>query len=462
MQRSVVARNAQFRLYSDIDMKKRGSLGTQLVIALSAVVIVVGMVHAAGSYVVSSAATNALLDTRLSDVAIRLAAGMADIISKAPEPGVQRPQDLQIQIWSGDEITPSRATDPSILFNRNAQPGFSQQEAGGDAWRVFTVHSANRIVEVGQRVKVREAVVRDAALTTLWPTVLLMPLMWVAVIIVVRATMRRVDRLANEVKALDVNHLTPISTDEVPADLLPFVDSINSLTARLGRMIESEKKFIADAAHELRSPITALQLQADNLRHSIYPVNAERFEELRGGIVRSAYLVSQMLSLARADTRASTTQLEDVDVREVVTEVIAANLPIAMARNIDLGVDQLDAAVVRATKTDVRVVVKNLVENALRYGPEGGTVDLRVTTDNATVVIEVIDDGPGIAPELQERVFERFVRVGATDVEGTGLGLAIVRATLAKYGGHSSVSSRTDGHSGLVARAEFPLARPNP
>ena len=203
-----------------------------------------------------------------------------------------------------------------------------------------------------------------------------------------------------------------------------------------------------------------MQLQADNLRHSIYPVNVERFEELRGGIIRSAYLVSQMLSLARADTRASTAQLEDVDVREVVTNVIAANLPIAMARNIDLGVDHLDAAAVRATRTDVQVVVKNLVENALRYGIEGGTVDLRVTVDDATVCIEVIDDGPGIAPELQERVFERFVRVGSTDVEGTGLGLAIVRATLAKYGGRSSVSSRSDGQSGLVARAEFPLAHP--
>lgn len=458
----MVARDALFRLYSDIDMKKRGSLGTQLVMALSAVVIVVGLVHAAGSYVVSSAATNALLDTRLSDVAIRLAAGMADIISKAPEPGVQRPQDLQIQIWSGDETIPSRATDPSILFNRVAQPGFSQQQAGGDAWRVFTVHSANRIVEVGQRQKVREAVVRDAALTTLWPTVLLMPLMWVAVIVVVRASMRRVDRLENEVKALDVNRLTPISTERVPTDLLPFVDSINSLTARLGRMIESEKKFIADAAHELRSPITALQLQADNLRHSIYPVNVERFEELRGGIIRSAYLVSQMLSLARADTRASAAQLEDVDVREVVTDVIAANLPIAMARNIDLGVAHLDDAVVRATKTDVQVVVKNLVENALRYGIEGGTVDLRVVANETMVSIEVIDDGPGIAPELQERVFERFVRVGSGNVEGTGLGLAIVRATLAKYGGRCGVSSRSDGRSGLVARTEFPLVRPEP
>ncbi|CAD6528424.1 ATP-binding protein [Paraburkholderia metrosideri] len=441
-------------------MKKRGSLGTQLVIALSAVVIVVGLVHAAGSYVASSAATHALLDTRLSDVAIRLAAGMADIIVKAPEPGAQRPQDLQIQIWSGDEVSPSRATDPSIHFNRNVQPGFSQQVADNDEWRIFTVHSGDRIVEVGQRIRVREAVVRDSALTTLWPTVLLMPLMWVAVIVVVRSSMRRVDRLANEVKALDVNRLTPISTDHVPTDLLPFVDSINSLTARLGRMIESEKKFIADAAHELRSPIAALQLQADNLRHSIYPANAERFEEMRAGIIRSAYLVSQMLSLARADTRASTAQLEDVDVREVIADVIAAHLPIAMARNIDLGVAHLDAAVVRATKTDVQVVVKNLVENALRYGVEGGTVDVRVTANDATVSIEVIDDGPGIAPQLQELVFERFVRVGSTDVEGSGLGLAIVRATLAKYGGRARVSSRGDHRSGLVAQAEFPRVRP--
>ena len=440
-------------------MFKHGSLGTRLVFALTMVVVAVGMIHAAGSYALASGSTRALLDTRLSDVAIRLSAGLADIILPTPAPGVQRPQDLEIQVWTGGEVNPSRVTDPAIRFNREAPPGFSEQRAGDDVWRVFTIHGPNRIIEVGQRMRIRDAVVRDAALTTLWPTILLMPLMWIAVIVVVRMTVRQVDRLADKVKALDVNRLETLSTRDVPADLLPFVESINALVARLGQMIQSEKTFIADAAHELRSPITALQLQAENLRHSIYPENIERFEELRGGIIRSAYLVQQMLHLARADTRVEAKQLEDVDVREVVTEVVADHLPIAMARNIDLGVERIDPAVVRAARTDVKVVVKNLVENALRYSAVGSVVDLRVKASGDRVCIEVTDEGPGIAPELQERVFERFVRVGSAEIEGTGLGLAIVRATLAKYGGHARVASRSDGRSGLVARAEFPLAR---
>jgi two-component system OmpR family sensor kinase len=434
------------------------SLSAQLLIAVSIVIAVVACVHAVAAYVVARSETDSLLDTRLRDVGIRLAAGMADIIVPSPEPGVQRPENLEIQIWTGSEARPSRATVPSIRFSRDAPAGFSSQRVDGEDWRIFTVRHADKIVEVGQRMWVRKRIAEESALKSLWPTAILTPLIWLAMILVVRRTMRRLDALARQVEAIDLDHPKHLSSDDVAADLLPFVKSMNAVFERLSRAREAEKKFISDAAHELRSPITALQLQADNLRRSIAPANVSRFEELRRGIARSSSLVAQLLQLARADAQVSDSRLDDLHLGDVVKDVIADLLPIAASRGIDLGVERMDDVSLHATQTDVRVVVKNLIDNAIRYSPQGGVVDVRVVRRDAGVMIEVTDQGPGVAPVMLERVFERFVRVGAAGVEGTGLGLAIVRAIMLKYKGSAVLANRGDGRSGLVARVFFPLA----
>ncbi len=145
-----------------------------------------------------------------------------------------------------------------------------------------------------------------------------------------------------------------------------------------------------------------------------------------------------------------------------MTYVIADLLPRAAARRIDLGVEKIDDVSLDATHADLRTVIKNLIDNAIRYSPAGATVDVRVSRRGAGVAIEVIDQGPGLAPDMLTRVFERFVRVGSTDVEGTGLGLAIVRAIMQKYGGTATLANRADGHGGLVANVTFPLAQPLP
>ncbi|HTJ93208.1 MAG TPA: ATP-binding protein [Pararobbsia sp.] len=441
-------------------MPKHRSLSTQLIIALSAVVVIVSLVHALGSYTLARNSTNTLLDTRLRDVAIRLSAGMADLILPSSEPAFQRPQDLEIQVWSGDEPYPSQVTNKEIHFPRAIPAGFSDQFVAGERWRIFALQTVHHRVEVGQRERVREEAASESALATLWPTILLMPLMWLAVIFVVRRTMKQVDTLAEEVRSINPARLEPIRENGVALDLLPFVESTNKLIDRIVLMIESEKKFISDAAHELRSPMTALQIQADNLRRTIYPENRERFEEMRNGILRGGNLVKQLLSLARADARVSEGSFVEIDVRQVVTQVISDLLPVAMERNIDLGVARMDDDVnVRAIDADVAVVVRNLVENAIRYSPENGLIDVRVVRRRESVCIEVVDEGPGIAPDMLERVFERFVRVDQTATEGTGLGLAIVRATMARYHGRATLENRTDGNPGLIARVAFPRER---
>jgi two-component system OmpR family sensor kinase len=224
---------------------------------------------------------------------------------------------------------------------------------------------------------------------------------------------------------------------------------------RLAKSMEAERKFISDAAHELRTPLTALQLQADNLQRDIVSGNQERFQELRRGIARAGALIAQLLRLARADASLQREAITRVDVSQVVVEAVAEVLPIAMQRNIDIGAEEMATAYVKAIEADICIAVRNLVSNAIRYTPDGGKVDLRTELRNNMVWIEVIDSGPGIAPDLLPRVFDRFFRAN-TQIEGSGLGLAIVEAITAKYGGSASLRNRDDGHSGIVASIGFP------
>jgi two-component system OmpR family sensor kinase len=276
------------------------------------------------------------------------------------------------------------------------------------------------------------------------------------VVLVVRRSLYQLNRLGSEVQAIDAGHLKPLQTVGVPTEIEPFILSINRMIERLAQSIDAERKFIADAAHELRTPLTALQLQADNLQRDIVPGNQERFRELRSGIARSGSLITQLLRLARADAPVNGTAVARVDLAAVVTAAVADVLPIALQRGIDIGAEKMVSAHVRAVEADVGMAVRNLVGNAVRYTPDGGTIDLHMRLHDRMVCVEVIDTGPGIAEELLPRVFDRFFRANP-DIEGSGLGLSIVKAIVARYDGTVTLRNRVDGPSGIVAAVCFPV-----
>ncbi|MFC0399889.1 sensor histidine kinase [Paraburkholderia rhizosphaerae] len=433
------------------------SLKTQLVLALCAVVSVVGIVQGISSYQLSKAGMSALLDLRLEQVAYRLRGGLGDAIPEIAARGSQPVRDILITIWRDDLETPYRSTEPSLPLPRDAQGGFSSQIVNGEQWRIYTLREPPRVIQVAQRSAVRHELVQQAAVKTLWPILVLVPLVCAAVMLVVRFSFLQLNRLGSEVQAIDAAHLQALPTRGVPIELRPFIDSINRMIERLARSIETERKFISDAAHELRTPLTALQLQADNLQRDIVQGNQERFQELRRGIARSGSMIAQMLRLARADASLQTDVVTLVDVSDVVVDAVAEVLPIAMERNIDIGAEEMASAKVRAIEADLGIAIRNLVSNAIRYTPDGGKVDLRTEVRGNMVWIEVIDTGPGIAEDLLPRVFDRFFRANA-DIEGSGLGLSIVKAIVAKYGGTASLRNRDDGRSGIVASIGFRIA----
>ena len=403
---------------------------------------------------------SALLDLRLEQVAMRMRGDLADAIPSAPARGSQPSRDIVITIRKPGANVPLRSTEPSLSLPASAPAGFSSEMVNGERWRIYTLRRDASVIQVAQRSSVRNELVRETALTTLWPTLILLPLVLLAVVLIVHRTLRRLTPLGQAAQSIDAAHLNPLPVTGVPGEVLPFVESINRMIARLAQVIESEREFIADAAHELRTPLTALQLQADNLQPHIVAGNQERFQELRNGIARSGMLIGQLLRLARADAPLDAA-IEPADVSSIVVDAVSGVLPIAAARGIDIGADAMLADKVVASRADVAIAVKNLVSNAVRYTPDGGTIDLQMRREANALWIEVTDTGPGIAEESLPRVFDRFFRANSStqvDVEGTGLGLSIVKAITAKYGGQAVIRNRHDGRSGIVAAVSFPLA----
>jgi signal transduction histidine kinase len=436
------------------------SLHRRLSIAIGTLAMLVGLLGSLGTFlVVRSLASE--FSTSLRDAAAHVQSGVPHHVSGANgEPnGVRRPSDdLVVQIWSAGETTaPGRTSDPDIALPR-AQTGYSSVQYDGEAWEVFALAAGDEQIQVAESRSMRNRNALRVAFWSLLPVLALLPLLMLTIAVTVRLSLRPLERVGRRAAKVDLHELKPLDAEKAPVELRPFVESINRMIERLSMLVSTERKFIADAAHELRSPISAMQLQIDNLRDAPPDQYHERFDELRRGVARTGSLVSQLLGLARAEIGGAQRAVADVALPQLVTDVLADLLPLADARGVDLGVERLDDASVRATEGDMRVLVRNLVDNAVRYGRAGGRVDVSVRREAQTVIIEVTDDGPGIAGNDLPRVFDRFFRAGGNDAEGSGLGLAIAQALAQSYRGRVTLENRADGQTGIVARIELPLA----
>lgn len=431
------------------------SLHRRLSIAIGTLALLVGVLGSLGTFlVVRSLASE--FSASLRDAAAHVQAGVSH---HASENGVRQPSDdLVVQIWSaGDTDEPRRTSDPDIALPR-AQTGFSSIEFDGEAWDVFALAAGDEYIQIAESRSMRNRNALRVAFWSLLPVLALLPLLVLTIAVTVRLSLRPMERVGRRAAKVNLHALKPLEVEKAPVELRPFIESINRMIERLSVLVNAERKFIADAAHELRSPISAMQLQIDNLRDAPPDQYRERFDELRRGVARTGSLVSQLLGLARAEIGGAQRAVETIALTRLVPDVLADLLPLADARGVDLGVERLDEASVRATEGDMRVLVKNLIDNAIRYVHAGGRVDVSVYSDGQKVTIEVIDDGPGIAEKDLPHVFDRFFRAANNDMEGSGLGLAIAQALAQSYGGHVTLANRDDAQSGVVARIELPVA----
>jgi len=287
----------------------------------------------------------------------------------------------------------------------------------------------------------------------------LIPILAVLIWIVVGRALRPLQALSRDVRARSASDLAALPFGGLPDEVRPLVSSLNDLLQRLQRAIESQGQFVADAAHELRTPLTAVQLQLQVLqRAESQPERDAALERLGEGIRRSTHLVQQLLTLARQEPGSAAPEKESVDLRALAERVAADFEPLARDKTIDLKLD-LRAAVVPGEAEGLRVMLNNLVENAIRYTPAGGQVGLIVHRDDAEATVEVDDTGPGIPEDQRARVFDRFYRATRSDSssesEGSGLGLAIVKRVVDRHSGRIELRTGSSG-IGLAVVVRLP------
>jgi two-component system OmpR family sensor kinase len=380
----------------------------------------------------------------------------------APQfPPADAAYDFVVQVWSLDGVR-VYLSRPHAVLPEITTLGFATVATSEGRWRVFGVQALTRVIQVAQPMAVRQQRAAELALQTLKPFALLLPLLVLLIWITVGHALEPLQRLTGLVKARRVDAVDPLPDVELPDEVQPLVTALNELLGRLRAALERERAFMADAAHELRTPLTALHLQMGMLaRASGEGERSAAMETLSAGVQRAIRLVEQMLALARQQPRAEAARVA-VRLDDLVREVVAELIPLADAGRIDLGVAAAQPASVRADPETLRTLLRNLIDNAVRYTPSGGRVDVSVEPASADrgARLTVSDDGPGIAPEERARVFDRFYRRAGTVPAGSGLGLAIVKA-IADAHGASIQLAQGPGGKGLAVTVLFaPEAAP--
>ena len=371
--------------------------------------------------------------------------------------------DSQIVVW------PLRLGEPALTVHKDHQAalllptalkkGHHTLRLGTETYRVMVrENDSGERIAAAQEVHFRDRIALNGALRTVTPFLIFVPILILIVIFLTRSMFQPVKVLSAEIDRRDEQDLHPIADAQLLTEVRPFVHAINRLLTRVAQSMEAQRRFVADAAHELRSPMTALSLQAERLAQTDMPPAAEaRLAELRSGIERVRKLLNQLLALAHAQSSFAATTPRAVSIQQTYRHVLEDLMPQAEARHIDVGLEGDDDARLEVNELELTTLIKNLVDNAIRYTPEGGRVDLAITVEPEAVTLHVADNGPGIPVAERERVFDPFYRVLGSGQTGSGLGLAIVR-TLVRRLGASIHLDFTDParQTGLHVRIRFP------
>jgi signal transduction histidine kinase len=356
-----------------------------------------------------------------------------------------------------ETVLPSLPADLQQTFAE----GFTRADSAEGAWRLYTHVTPEGIVQVGQPVSARDALARSLALEVLTPMLLLIPLLALVIGWAFRRALAPLDEASNRVRDRDASRLDPLPTAGVPEELLPMIAQINALLARLGSSLDAQRRFLADAAHELRSPVGALALQVQLARRAPLPESrAAAMDELERGVERARRLVQQLLDYAQLEPGVHRAPMRPVDLARLARAVVGDFAARADEARIDLGAEAPASAWVTGSEPELLSLTENLIDNALRYTPALGAVTVAVGRQGGEVQLSVEDGGPGIPAAEREAVFGRFHRVPGDPTSGTGLGLAIVKSIVERHRGSIELGPAREGEErpGLLVRIRFPLS----
>jgi two-component system OmpR family sensor kinase len=429
------------------------SLRRAALLWMTGLLTAVGLVTIVIAYWYARSEAAEFLDGQLRQIALNAGPGMPS--ANAPGAADRDPEDqFAITIWEGAARVVHQSL-PQVSIPRQDRPGFADVRAAGHLWRVYTMRNGDRTVQVAQRDTVRAEIADGAALGAAAPILIVIPLSWLVVGWAMNRVLRPLSEVEDDIAARSASTTEPIALAGVPSEVTPLVESMNGLIARLRAAVEAQKRFVADAAHELRTPLAAMQIEVDNLASAASAGQRDRIGALAAGVKRASALANQLLELAWLDEPAPA-RSEVFDLGALLLDCVGECAPLADGKGLDLGANVSLAAHCSGLESEVRVLLTNLIDNAVRYTPSGGKVDVSLDRRNGRLIAEIVDTGPGLPKGSEQRVFDRFYRGASRESEGTGLGLAIARRVAERHGLGLIVENRSDGASGVVARVTAP------
>lgn len=404
------------------------SLRRRLMLFLLGAVSLAALLQGWSSYRTALQEADEIFDYQMQQMALSMTGG------SYPQ-GLPQELELVIQAWTADGLQVFRSGVP---LPQRAVLGFTNVEAEGKHYRVLSVQRGGQVLQLAQDLAVRQRLAGRLALRTIMPIAIMLPVLMLIVGWVVRGSLAPVERVRRQLAeraARAAEDLAPVAAGGLPAEIRPMVDELNSLLGRVRQSFEAQQHFVADAAHELRSPLTALKLQVQALQRAGDEQGRTLAQtRLAAGIDRASHLVEQLLLLARQETAPAA--LEPVALEPLLRQLMGEQVALAQARQIDLGLLRADAVQVPGRADALAVALRNLLDNAIKYTPPGGKVDVMLLDEGqGQVRLRLEDSGPGIPAAERERVFDRFYRSAeAQAATGSGLGLAIVKAIAERHG----------------------------
>ena len=368
-------------------------------------------------------------------------------------------QKLAFQIWDEKNLLLRSSTAPVVAMSQ-ASEGYSESLINGEQWRVLTRWDARHefMIQVAEPLAGRESLAHHITLKMLLPTFIALPVLLILIWFGVGAGLRPLQLLKREIKQRTANHLEPVAMAGVPEEVTPLVKALNDLFARLEEAFEGERRFTADAAHELRTPLAALRIQAQvAMRSTEVEVRHAALENVLRGVDRATRIVEQLLTLARVDPESTVAGYKQVDLASLVAPVMRDLAPQAHAKQIEISLEESNVCKVLGDEVQLSLLLRNLLDNAIRYTPVGGRVTVSALNLDG-IRLEVRDTGPGIPAAEREQVLQRFYRITGSGEEGSGLGLSIV-SRIAELHGASLELKDNEAGQGLLVRVIWPNAK---
>jgi two-component system sensor histidine kinase QseC len=369
---------------------------------------------------------------------------------------------IAFQLWNNKSRlmlrSPSAPTTAlSELALNPAIHGYSNEKIAGNDWRVFSLWDRNNeyLVQVGEKYDIRNELIHKISTRLIRPSLISLPILAFLIWLGIGRGLAPLKKVTTEVARREPGFLEPIDIGPVPREIRPLATALNDLLQRLAQALEMERRFTDDAAHELRTPLAALKTQAQvALRATDEQERNNALTQIIKGVDRASHLLQQMLTLARLHSSDEKLPTESVRLYKLAADIVAQLAPLALAKHIDLALEGDESATLEVNSVSLELLIRNLIGNAINYTPAHGDVQVNIQTSNDETVLTVRDSGPGIDPELLERVFDRFFRIPGQQASGCGLGLTIARQSVELLNAELELKNRTDG-PGLIAQVRF-------